>query len=317
MTAVNPAIFPAERRRRAEFEAPPTHRAWSVPIDAVLLRDKMTGRAHEVSSSELPSDGSHMIVVRSAENTRPMPAKIVSKTYRVVQHKEVCTAIEDALHMAVDPNQMLGAHSRTTLDNNGISMVRQYVLPALNLEMRTVKHGYGEGDVGFRVIMLNSYGGSSIQMFTGAIDFWCNNGMVIGDMVDVMRWRHTSGFEVSRIADALKEAIKRFHSMRSDIIRMMASHVADDFDVQQFLLDCGMSKRRAANIAMQYYQHERDIRGNSLWGVYSAMTADVEAQGLTERQQQQAGLTNLRRELRVEQAIRSTRWQDMLMEHAA
>ena len=140
-------------------------------------------------------------------------------------------------------------------------------LPNVTTKIVTDKH---ETTVAQRIIGLRAVDGScSNQVFFGAIDFFCTNGMIRGDH-DKVRRKNTSGFSVDRFITQLRKSNEDFQ-MQTRRLQQWANQSLATVDVRAFLEKL-MKSDRAADKMFTLYNQEVAIRGRNVFALYSAFT---------------------------------------------
>lgn len=123
------------------------------------------------------------------EREDPMPVGIVSKRYRLVQHREVLDTILHALRGTdIDPEMTT---SEVEITCSGSRMLMHVLLPQ--------KYEFDPGDrhpMGLRLECFNSVDGSTrFQVLMGWYRFVCSNGMVVG--TTQLRFRYVHNYSLS------------------------------------------------------------------------------------------------------------------------
>jgi hypothetical protein len=181
---------------------------------------------------------------------------VVKNSYKLVTHKEVYDAL----------TPILSEHDVTVStyhDNDG---AKAYIDVRFD-KLTTSLAGSG---VAFRAIFHNGYGGTSLGCIIGAVNFFCTNGMILGDYETVYR-RHTSGLDASVAADWLKAGMAKWkigvarwhHWMReyptADQERDAIKAMSDNSQHQQ---------RMARELGLRYIPKY----GNTLFALYQTLT---------------------------------------------
>jgi hypothetical protein len=120
---------------------------------------------------------------------------VVKNSYKLVTHKEVYDALAP----------ILSEHDvsvSTYHDNDG---AKAYI----DVRFDKLVTSLAGSNVAFRAIFHNGYGGTSLGCIIGAVNFFCTNGMILGDYESVYR-RHTSGLDASVAADWLKAGMSKW-----------------------------------------------------------------------------------------------------------
>jgi hypothetical protein len=144
-------------------------------------------------------------------------------------------------------------------------------------------------------------------LYIGAIDFYCKNGMIIGEH-DVYYHRHTSGLKLTDVVKVVRGAIDVFYK-QADIWRAWRNRKLTDAEVADFVHNhAGFSERRASAI-MRQWAYESGVRGDNVWALYSALTYYASHNAgefaLRDTKEDHAAATLTKRELEVRKIIMS------------
>jgi hypothetical protein len=254
-------------------------------------------------------------LVRLDENNKPLSIAEVNSTYKVIQNHDLFSMIEKSLVEVMGELNVLNCHIKDKSSHNGKYCMREYLFPH---QSSVTPDG---NKFNFRVIALNSFGGTSVKVFVGAIDFFCTNGVITGEYnTEVMR--HTSKADVSKFSSIIKSSVEEFGKL-GDNMQTLANtpivrvhHTDTDtglttshYNVLEFL-EKHFSKKLAAQIFEQFYvEVSQRQSGASLWSLYSAMTyyashADF-GNGLKKSSIDNAAYTMLQREQFVAKLVKS------------
>ena len=152
---------------------------------------------------------------------------IVSNRYRVIQNWQLFSAIERVL---VD---IFGSLDNVAIvdewSDNGAVCLRQYIMhdsvKQLDVNDRS--------RIAFRVIASNSFnGGKSATVLAGAIDFFCTNGMIIGEFDRLVTTHHT-GLNIAKLTDFVRNAYDAF---------------GRDFELNKKLLGISCTRKHAVRL---------------------------------------------------------------------
>jgi hypothetical protein len=150
---------------------------------------------------------------------------------------------------------------------NGAWAMLDITLPNMKGTITTDKH---ETSIGNRIISLHGIDGScSNQVFFGAIDFFCTNGMITGDY-DKVRKKNTANFTLDGFIKELTRARSDFYDT-AEKMQVWANTSTKYVDVKSLLDDMIGSKRKAEKM-FQLYNHEVNVRGHNKFSLYSAFT---------------------------------------------
>jgi len=209
----------------------------------------------------------HVGVFRAMDNM-PMNLGVVGNKYKLVSNRSVYEAAETGFMDTLTPAQLDGAKVTERASFNGAWSERVYTFPAIGDQLQSL--GGAKSNIGFQARVQNSYdGSSSLRMVTGFIDFYCDNGMVLGSMIDQSKRRHTSGLTPEYVKSVITMATG---NVQQEMARLqeMNNSVVDNDKVLAFFKSV-FSEQRADRM-MDQYKDEVVTRGHTVWSVYSAMT---------------------------------------------
>jgi len=211
---------------------------------------------------------SHKAIVRMVQGTHAQEPKaigIVGKNYKVLPMKDLCQHVEDTFCSVMTKEQLEGAQTIDGASYNGGICMRQYIFPNITEDI-----GSTSSKVGFRTIITNGYDGSSpIKFYSGAIDFFCTNGMVSG-VYDLVSKKHTSGLTITGLTSKLEKSIEIFYK-QSKVFKHWVGKSITDEEALSFFKSTSTSERRAVQLYDQY-QYEKLTHGPTVWALYSAAT---------------------------------------------
>ena len=202
-------------------------------------------------------------LVRMTTDKSPVLLSVVNSTYKLATNKELFTTIEQTIIDKVEPSCLVGVQLKDHISYDGRVCYREYVFPNLRCDIGA------KSDIGFRIVVSNSYGGGAIKLLAGAIEFFCTNGMVSGQYESTYA-RHTSGLVMSTFASNITSALDRFVSDAQRWRKWVETPV-EFISAMVLLKNIASSPRMAEALSIQCAR-EFDVRGPNLWSVYSAMT---------------------------------------------
>ena len=208
----------------------------------------------------------HKCLVRPWDNNgsiEPKQLAIVGKTYKVIQNKELFAKIDREMVDTLPNEIQEGMYTVDSTAGYGATCYREYICPSYRIPQT-------DEDIRFRLIVRNGFGGTSLQVIGGAIDFFCTNGLITGTY-DRAYYRHTKGLVVSKIGDAVNQCVKDYLKLGDDITYMQSRKPKPIDEVKEWLKEHGISERASNKITERLLQEKRD-RGNNLWAIYSALT---------------------------------------------
>jgi hypothetical protein len=157
--------------------------------------------------------------------------------------------------------------------------------------------------------MRNSYGGSAIRMFAGAIEAYCTNGMILGQH-DVAYFRHTSGLQLADINLNIKRALAVFAN-KQEVWATWANAQVEREKTMEFFQAISESPRQF-DLFQSRWLEEREDRGATLWSVYSTLTnfsSHADGEFAPRRSSEDTlAMTMLNREVQVQKWIESPEW---------
>jgi hypothetical protein len=207
-------------------------------------------------------------------------------------------------------HELDGVMVQDTVSGYGRVCYRQYVFP----NIKCVLGGGTRSAIAFRMIVQNGYGGSALRIHAGAIEFYCSNGMIRGEHQSTYR-KHTSGLIVTGVGRAVRNALETFAESQQVWKRWAQTPVKHQAAMDLFREIAG-SEQLTQNLLDQYMR-ERDVRGDNLWSVYSAMTYYAShADGnfkfrATVNEQDSVASRMLHRELNVARWVETPQWKQL------
>jgi hypothetical protein len=239
--------------------------SWSVPskLDFTVVEREMSWRDNRGNYYE---DTQSKKLVRVGDNGQPIPLATVNQSYTIVQNRELFDAVENNMVDAFGSDSLVGATRTDHIAYNGGTCYRDYVFPEIHAFV-------GESRVNFRMVVINSFGQTSIKMHAGAIDMFCTNGMIIGSFESMVK-KHTSGVSVANFGKHARRSADAFVNM-SDLFLKYAGKKISAEQAEAFVKRCvelnRISKRLGERLIVQFKIEAAD-RGLSLWSRYSAFT---------------------------------------------
>jgi hypothetical protein len=193
-----------------------------------------------------------------------MLLNIVGSGYKIVHNSELFSAVEDAMLNEMLPEHLAGMKVTDRVAGWGRMCFRDYTFPAIKCRVT-----HGNSEIGFRILVQNGYGGSALRIHSGAIDFYCMNGMIHGEFISTYR-RHTAGVTIGNLSNAVQTALLQF-AAQQDVWRTWAEKPAK-FDAVLELFEKISTSEKMRNALLEQYERESDARGKNVWAVYSTMT---------------------------------------------
>lgn len=204
----------------------------------------------------------HKALVRVLDD-KPVCLNVVRDTYKVVQNDELFSAIHKGIANNVTTEQLRSAHIKDRIAYGGALCFREYIFPDISITSPE------RDKIAFRIIVQNGFGTGAIKLYAGAIDFFCTNGLVIGDYTSTYA-KHTKGVSLMRFEDAVRGSVHMFWKHKDFFSDLAGKRVLSDESVKKWYED-KFGERLGAKLFRQYLI-EVESRGRTLWAVYSALT---------------------------------------------
>jgi hypothetical protein len=195
------------------------------------------------------------------------PLGIVGKSFKCASHGDFFRGVVDTATETLSNDDLDGAKYNFKTARNGAWAMLDITLPNVTMDISTDKF---ETEIGNRIVSLHGIDGScSNQVFFGAIDFFCTNGMITGDH-DKVRKKNTSNFSMESFIYELNRARTDFYQQAQQM-QVWAHTDLKYVDVSSLLDDMLGSKRKSEKMYSLYMQ-EASTRGHNKFALYSAMT---------------------------------------------
>jgi hypothetical protein len=210
-------------------------------------------------------DNSHKAIIRDW-NGGEKQIGLVGKNYKVLHTEELCLGIEQTFCETMSHSELTGVNRRDRVAHFGGTSIRDYIFPNIRADIGSTK-----SDIAFRVIVVNGYdGSSSFKFYCGAIDFFCENGMVSG-VYDLTVKRHTAGLTVPHLTDRLRKSIDIFYKQADTYKHWVGKEIKDEDAKDCFTAMPSVSERRVDQLMRQFHI-ECLSHGRTVWALYSAAT---------------------------------------------
>jgi len=192
---------------------------------------------------------------------------VVGNSFQCASHTDFFNGVQDTMTEALSPDELKDAHISWKDARQNAWALMDVKLPNTSAKITTDKH---ETTVSQRIIALHGIDGScSNQVFFGAIDFFCTNGMIRGEH-DKVRRKNTSNFTMDRFIRDLRDSRQDFYR-QTETLQKWAERSLVTVDVKSFLEKL-MKSDRAAEKMFSLYNQEVSVRGRNLFALYSAFT---------------------------------------------
>jgi hypothetical protein len=199
--------------------------------------------------------------------TTGQPLGIVGKSFQCASHGDFFRGVVETATETLSGHDLEDARYSFRTARNGAWAMLDITLPNVTMDISTDKF---ETEIGNRIISLHGIDGScSNQVYFGAIDFFCTNGMITGDH-DKVRKKNTSNFSMESFIYELNRARTDFYTQAQQM-QVWAQTSTKYVDIKMLLDEMIASERKAEKMYMLYLQ-EAATRGHNKWALYSAFT---------------------------------------------
>ena len=194
---------------------------------------------------------------------------VVGTGFKCASHKKFFDGVQNIMVDNI-PDAMIDSTVRWSTARNNAWAMMDIVMPNVFTKVETEKHST---KIGRRVIALHGVDGScSNQVFFGAIDFFCTNGMITGDY-DKVRRKNTSNFCMDRFIQELNQSSVDFVGQVNDL-QEWANIELPTYSMKSWkeYLSSIMKSDRKAEKMIPLVQQEVRKRGRNVFALYSAFT---------------------------------------------
>ena len=193
---------------------------------------------------------------------------IVGSTFKCASHGDFFTRAHNAIseHLGESFCDSMNISFDAARNNAWVKMDMR--MPNVLRKIETDKH---TTTIAPRLIALHGIDGScSNQVYYGAIDFFCTNGMVTGDY-DKIKRKNTSRFDLETFIDELQHTVSDFHNT-ADVYQKWAETKLHTVDVKALLDTIITDSDHKAQKMFSLWCQEVSTRGCNMWSLYSAFT---------------------------------------------
>lgn len=220
---------------------------------------------YEGKAGDKFTDTGHKALVRfDTKTNKPVCLNVVGEKYKVVQNAELFNKVHEGLRTQLTPSEITSAEILDRVSMGGQRCFREYRFRGINVASPE------DDKIGFRIIIENGFGTGAIKIHAGAIDFFCTNGMILGDYVSAYA-KHTSGLEIDRFRQHIEMAVDVFWKNKDLWSTLRDKKIKDDELVHQWLQE-EFSKALGTKLFHQYLVERRVRGGQNMWALYSALT---------------------------------------------
>jgi len=192
---------------------------------------------------------------------------IVGHKFTCANHGDFYRNVVNTLSDEVGSYAVETAKVRWRTANNGAWTMMDMSLPNTTYKISTDKH---ETEIAQRIISFHGVDGTcSNQVYFGAIDFFCTNGMIHGEY-DKIKRKNTVNFTLDSFINELHRAKRDFY-MQAEQLQVWANTSLQYVNVSSLLEEMIASDRKAERM-YQLYLQEASTRGHNKFALYSAFT---------------------------------------------
>lgn len=251
--------------------------------------ERPVGFINRKTENLVPIDG-YKALVKADEAKQPKTLAIVKNSYKVVQNTELFPAVNELINNNLREDQTKDIRITDRSAYDGGICYREYIFPNMQVLGRHNK------PIAFRIIIKNSFGRTALTMHYGAIDFYCTNGMILGDFSSQYA-KHTSGLHIKSFVANLSSATQNFNMFAERINDWMYIKV-DPSDVELFLDNCTpMNDTLRHRLHELYHKYaNKPTHGHTVYSFYSALTHYASHTQVKETKNDHAAATRLNRE---------------------
>ena len=192
---------------------------------------------------------------------------IVGSKFNSVTHKEFFDKVCRTMSEQLGEEAMEGVEVKWNHARNGAFAMLDASMPSTKAVITTDKQ---QTEISQRVIALHGGDGlCSNQVFVGAIDFFCTNGMIRGEH-DKVRRKNTTNFSMSTFIKELEDANSDFYSQAEQLQEWARTPL--EYNSVRDMLHSLMGSEKKGDKMLGLYNQEIQTRGQNAFALYSAFT---------------------------------------------
>ena len=192
---------------------------------------------------------------------------IVGSKFNSVTHKEFFDNVCRTMSEQLGEEAMEGANVNWNHARNGAFAMLDASMPSTKAVITTDKQ---QTEISQRVIALHGVDGlCSNQVFFGAIDFFCTNGMIRGEH-DKVRRKNTTNFSMSTFIKELEDANSDIYSQAEQLQEWARTPL--EYNSVRDMLHSLMGSEKKGDKMLGLYNQEIQTRGQNAFALYSAFT---------------------------------------------
>ena len=234
---------------------------------------------------------------------------VVKNSYRVIQNEEVFDAVEQNVVQALGRSSLANAIIEDDIAKDGLLSMRSWIFPDVRIRSTETS----KSDIAFRIVAINGFGGISVKCFYGGVDFYCFNGLILGEDYSVLAFRHAKHADTSAWFTPIRDSLEQFKKQSKIWLRWQNTYVEHE-KVMSFLSEKLESDSLLSTLEDQIV-NEYVHRGQTLWAVYSALTFYASHNegffAVSELAKGNEAAVMLRRQNAVKTMVDSPQWKEM------
>ena len=192
---------------------------------------------------------------------------IVGSKFNSVTHREFYDKVCRTMAEQLGDDAMKDVQVRWNTARNGAFAMLDATMPSTKALIKTDKQ---QTEISQRVIALHGVDGlCSNQVFFGAIDFFCTNGMIRGEH-DKVRRKNTTNFSMHTFIKELENANSDFYAQAEQLQKWADTPV--EYTNVKDMLHSLMGSEQKGDKMLGLYDQEIQTRGHNAFALYSAFT---------------------------------------------
>ena len=192
---------------------------------------------------------------------------IVGSKFNSVTHREFYDKVCRTMAEQLGDDAMKDVQVRWNTARNGAFAMLDASMPSTKAVITTDKQ---QTEISQRVIALHGVDGlCSNQVFFGAIDFFCTNGMIRGEH-DKVRRKNTTNFSMDTFIRELENANSDFYSQAEQLQTWASTPL--EYNSVRDMLHSLMGSEKKGDKMLGLYGQEIQTRGHNAFALYSAFT---------------------------------------------
>ena len=192
---------------------------------------------------------------------------IVGSKFNSVTHREFYDKVCRTMAEQLGDDAMKDVQVRWNTARNGAFAMLDASMPSTKAVIITDKQ---QTEISQRVIALHGVDGlCSNQVFFGAIDFFCTNGMIRGEH-DKVRRKNTTNFSMDTFIRELENANSDFYSQAEQLQTWASTPL--EYNSVRDMLHSLMGSEKKGDKMLGLYGQEIQTRGHNAFALYSAFT---------------------------------------------